>query len=299
MSSQDPPGESRTNQQIFVGSARRSIFKPSPNDWPWWVAVATALGGLTATAVVVGALGAVYISLGGSTDSTAFTVFSMGVQDSLFLVASILVAATVGRLTYKKFGISGASPVDSVVTVAVLCALYAVMIALYSLIVEPSADSTPEKLGANSGVVGMIVFCLMAGLVAPVTEEVFFRAVIFRSLANRTGVIVGAVVSGLFFGVLHWDFATLDRLLQILPLVLFGVALALAYAITGSLLAAIILHGTNNALAIGVYAVGIGSTVGTMLGVAVWSVLVAGSLYLLRVLPRAEDGRPVLRPAMA
>jgi len=294
MPAYDPLEEPQASDQILVSSAKRSFFKPSPNDWPWWFAVATALGGLSATSIVVGTLGMMYDSSGGNTDDSSFTVFAMGVQDLLFVLVAVLVTATAGRLTLRKFGISGAHRVDTVLAVAVIFTIYVVTLALYSLLIGPSEDSTPEALGADSGVAGMIAFCLMAGLVAPVIEEVFFRAVIFRSLANRTGVVLGALVSGLFFGILHWDFATLDRLLQILPLVLFGVALALAYAITGSLLAAIIMHATNNALAIVVYAVGIGSAAGTAVGAVVWASLVALALYLLGALPDSDGGRSFL-----
>ncbi len=294
MPAYSPLEEPQPNEQIFVGSAKRSYFKPSPNDWPWWFAIAAALGGLSATSVVVGILSVMYDSAGGNPDGSAFTVFAMGVQDLLFLTVAVLLAATAGRVTLRKFGISGAHRVDTVLAVAVILVVYAMTLALYSLVIGPSEDSTPEVLGANSGVAGMIAFCLMAGLVAPVIEEVFFRAMIFRSLANRTGVVIGAVASGLFFGILHWDFATLDRLLQILPLVLFGVALALAYAITGPLLAAIIMHATNNALAIVVYAVGVGSAVGTAVGVVTWTALVAVALYLLGALPGSDDGRSFL-----
>lgn len=275
----------------LTNPARRTLFKPSPNNWPWWVAIAVAVGGLSLTSVIAGILGVAYLAVGGSLNDSAFVALATVFQDVAFVAVALGVALTVGRVTLGKLGISGGDRPRTLAVAGMLYLLYLVSLLLYGTIVEPSTDSTPDRLGANSGFLGVLVFCLIAGLLAPVVEEIVFRGVIFRSLANRTGVLVAALASGLFFGALHWDFATLDRLLQILPLVLFGVTLALAYAITGTLLAAIALHAINNALAIGMYALGISSSDIAIVGAVVWSALMIAVFHLLYALPAPESGR--------
>jgi len=77
--------------------------------------------------------------------------------------------------------------------------------------------------------------------VAPVVEELLFRAVIFRWLATRIGILPGAVVSGVFFGLVH------GKLLAIVPVGILGILLALLLHRTGNLWSCVALHACFNA----------------------------------------------------
>jgi len=89
---------------------------------------------------------------------------------------------------------------------------------------------------------------VFAVVIAPVTEEVMFRGLIFPALRRRLGFRASAAVTGGIFAVVHppMDAAAI-----------FVLALALAYAYerTGSLRAPIVAHVANNAWSIGVLAV--------------------------------------------
>jgi membrane protease YdiL (CAAX protease family) len=81
-----------------------------------------------------------------------------------------------------------------------------------------------------------------AVILAPIVEEMIFRALLFGALAPRVGVLGGALITALAFGAIHGDpilFPTLAAL---------GFVAALAYAATGNLWVAVILHSLNNAL---------------------------------------------------
>jgi CAAX protease family protein len=81
-------------------------------------------------------------------------------------------------------------------------------------------------------------------LVAPICEEIFFRGFLFKGLRRRFSTWPAALISGAFFGLVH--FGGLDFLLIIPSLCLVGVALALVYERRQSLLASIAAHATFN-----------------------------------------------------
>ncbi|MFI5336891.1 MAG: CPBP family intramembrane glutamic endopeptidase [Opitutales bacterium] len=85
--------------------------------------------------------------------------------------------------------------------------------------------------------VGMLT---VACAIAPLNEELLFRGAIFRSLRQRFGRTAALAASGLFFGVVHGNWA------GALPIALLGVALAMAYERTGDIRVPIVTHGLFN-----------------------------------------------------
>lgn len=90
----------------------------------------------------------------------------------------------------------------------------------------------------DPGVLAALI--VLAVVVAPVSEELFFRAGIFRFFAMRLPAKWAAVVSSAVFVLPH------ANLLSSLPLFLLGLALCFVYRRTGRLLAAIALHALFN-----------------------------------------------------
>lgn len=83
------------------------------------------------------------------------------------------------------------------------------------------------------------LFFIVGGLVAPVAEEVLFRGFLY-TYCRRWGVLTALAVSTAVFVAMH-----LPRGLPVTQLV-GGVVFALAYEYSGSLLAAILIHGLGN-----------------------------------------------------
>jgi hypothetical protein len=77
-------------------------------------------------------------------------------------------------------------------------------------------------------------------IVAPITEEFFFRGVLLHRLAAKWGIRPAIIITSLVFGFLHLNF---------LGLSLFGLVMALLYIKTGTLIVPIICHTLNNGLA--------------------------------------------------
>ncbi len=75
---------------------------------------------------------------------------------------------------------------------------------------------------------------------APLYEELLFRAGIYRYCRQKMGRNWALVLSGCLFGAMHQNLASF------VPLSLFGMVLAVAYEATGSIRVAIIAHGLFN-----------------------------------------------------
>jgi uncharacterized protein len=111
---------------------------------------------------------------------------------------------------------------------------------------RPDQEELSETLDVDLTPLTVIVLYLSACLMAPVTEETFFRGFVFAGLRKRWGFWVGAVVSALIFGVVHAGTGP-----AAIPfLAVLGGAFAYAYERSGSLWPAVFAHAINNLLAI-------------------------------------------------
>lgn len=89
---------------------------------------------------------------------------------------------------------------------------------------------------------------LIAGIIVPFTEEIYYRGMAFRAFANRWGWLWGIIISSIFFSLAHLSGIWFIQITAV------GAGLAAIYYITGSLLPGIIAHGmVNSARLIMVY----------------------------------------------
>jgi membrane protease YdiL (CAAX protease family) len=100
------------------------------------------------------------------------------------------------------------------------------------------------------------VLVLAIVIVAPVAEEIFFRGVVLNAWLREHGERIAIIGSAFLFASIHADFNTIEVLLtsiaRVVPILGLGLALAVVYRRTGSLLASIGLHMGFNALSIAV-----------------------------------------------
>lgn len=90
----------------------------------------------------------------------------------------------------------------------------------------------------------MLAMMAMAGVVAPIGEEIAFRGLFFAWLDRRLGLVWALLISGLCFALLHGALALMPALF------LVGIALALVYHYSGSVWPAIVAHGVFNSIMI-------------------------------------------------
>ncbi len=103
---------------------------------------------------------------------------------------------------------------------------------------------------ALAGGAATVLAILLAVVLAPVTEEIVFRGVLFRALDDRFGMWPAAVLSSAVFAVIHFE-VLFSQPLALAGLFTVGILLAIAYHRTGSLLVPILGHAVFNAVSVG------------------------------------------------
>ncbi len=99
-----------------------------------------------------------------------------------------------------------------------------------------------DDLNAASGA-KLVVFAVIAALVAPVSEELLFRGLLLRALRRRFPPAIAIGVQALVFALAHPLLSpTLGDLVVVPALFLLGVASGLAAETRGDLSASILMH---------------------------------------------------------
>lgn len=105
----------------------------------------------------------------------------------------------------------------------------------------PTDQQEMVELVRNADSPGLILLiALLAVVLAPVAEELVFRAGLFRYLRNRVPRSLALAAPSLLFAALH------GNVVAFAPLAVFGVLLSLAYERSGRLLVPIVAHALFN-----------------------------------------------------
>jgi len=219
--------------------------RPRPSSWTWRHCLAGLLVGFGPEALLtLAALG---------TNDSADTAVKVSVGSALVLLLSSLIAyswQTLAawlfslRITGFRLALWGFTRPGKAILWTVpagLAAVYAVSL-LYGLVVNSKQQEILSEFPRSAG--GLVLFLLVAVVVAPLFEETFFRGFLFRGFADSWGWVAGAVVSAAIFGLAHLQ---LD---VFVPLFALGFVLAWVYKRTGSLWTSIALHALFNLLSV-------------------------------------------------
>lgn len=163
---------------------------------------------------------------------------------ALGFVAIPLAIASMGKVPWREaVARLGLRRFDSsaVAWMGVAIAAYLAFAAAYvALAGEPEQEDIADSFGSLPFQIFLIA------IAAPVSEEVFFRGMLFGGLRRRMPRLLAALVSALVFGGLH----AFTGIGAVPPLVAFGFILALLYEKTGSIVPGILLHALNNSVAL-------------------------------------------------
>lgn len=97
------------------------------------------------------------------------------------------------------------------------------------------------KAAAGAGNASDLIWpILIGGVLVPITEETYYRGMAFQAFSHKWGLLIGLVVSALFFSVAHLSGVWFVQITAV------GAGLALIYYFTGSLIPGIIAHGLVN-----------------------------------------------------
>jgi membrane protease YdiL (CAAX protease family) len=212
-------------------------------------------GGFLFQAAAHQALGA---RISASADRAGLEIFVYGAAFHAGILAAIVLFPRLRRRLYADYGAQPPTPpspgrrlsgMDALrfgagTVLVVLPVLTAISLGWTALLRGLGLPDAPQDLIAVFAatksswvVVGMLV--VACGL-APLSEELMFRAGLYRYIRQRIGRAPALLVSGLCFGVLHGNWA------GFLPLAVLGMLLAVAYEATGSLRVAILAHSLFN-----------------------------------------------------
>jgi hypothetical protein len=92
----------------------------------------------------------------------------------------------------------------------------------------------------------LAVMITLAVVIAPLNEELVFRAGFFRYLRTRIPRWLALVLPALFFATLHVNWDTLQGLASLAPLVVLAIVFSLAYERTGRIGTSIVAHACFN-----------------------------------------------------
>jgi membrane protease YdiL (CAAX protease family) len=110
---------------------------------------------------------------------------------------------------------------------------------------QPQQIATDISAGAKA----LAVFT--AVIVAPVTEELFFRGILYRGIRDRHGVALGVIGSAVVFGAVHAPADAWRNVLFLQTLMCFtGAGLALIYERRANLVASVAAHMAFNVIGV-------------------------------------------------
>ena len=89
-----------------------------------------------------------------------------------------------------------------------------------------------------------IIELFSAIIIAPISEELFFRGVLFNRLKIRKGFVFGLVVSSVIFGLCHINYP--DHIAHITYTCIMGMSLCILYSRTDNLLLNMVVHSVYN-----------------------------------------------------
>jgi len=180
---------------------------------------------------------------------------------------------------------------------ALLCGLSAwVAIGLLAQWIAPPPPELVESLRRQispPGGRGLVATLLLMAVTPAICEEALFRGPILRGLASRLSPLAAAVLTGVFFGLFHFD------VWRFLPTGLLGVMLSLIALRARSIIPSMLAHAVNNGCLVALAQLGLDerintSRVGVQVAIFLAStiVLAAGGMLVATAPPvRAQRGR--------
>jgi membrane protease YdiL (CAAX protease family) len=203
------------------------------------------------------------------------------VQDGAYLGTALFFASLRrARPRAWHFGLR-ATPARRTVLIAVGVTLAVFAFELGYIELLGVDEGNADDLTGGPGFFSALAVSLAVIVVAPVTEEIFFRGFFYRALRNRMRARWAAPLNGLIFGSLHYSGV---NTVETLPVIMvFGLAVCLVYEHTGSIFACISVHAAFNTLAT------VGTDPGYAVPIAVGLCVFAGCLLVPRRLGPAPS----------
>jgi len=178
-----------------------------------------------------------------------FTYFTAGtlMQFIISVGLVLLLAVYIHKARLSELGLKRASGHDLLVYGLLggfLLMVFMILIGIPISRLQP--DVQPQVFEEMLRSVGQdwqfFVLLFLGAVTAPISEELFYRGMLYPVFRGYLGPGWGAVTAGLIFGLAHWD------LWRTIPLAIGGAALCYMYEKTGNIWVTMLAHGTWNGL---------------------------------------------------
>jgi hypothetical protein len=203
-------------------------------------------------AFIIGIAGVAAISIAGGAQfgtgelPPAFAVGALVMQPLAMAIGIWLMGLNRRGYTLAGIGMKPISARWAAASVGIFVLMRIVVTIIALLLAQLGITSMQAQAIAPEGFTwaSAILTTVLAGLVIPIVEEIFFRGVVYRWMRDKWGVAVGIIASGFVFGLVHLEPAT------VVPVIVMGFVLAWTYEKSGSLWPPILIHMLNNLLGV-------------------------------------------------
>ena len=231
------------------------VVREARLDVPWWSPFVAMIGAF-AGVLVLGLVAGIVIGIGGgdveqSLEAPGLTIGLTVGQDLLLIVAAWFTAQLLSgrRPSLAAFGVRGTAIPSAVGwTLALYATFWVAAVVIFVIFGSPEEQDIVTELKQEDTFAVLAGFAVLTCVIAPLTEEFFFRGFMFQALRERIPVGPAAVVAGAAFGIVHLPGGVL---LSVLVLTTLGIVLCLVLWKTGSLLPCIALHAFHNSISFG------------------------------------------------
>jgi membrane protease YdiL (CAAX protease family) len=265
------PGGADATSHLAVTAHPRGYAPPwsrlrerTAATWSLWVAIGLFLlgdlliGQLLFAGVVIFAMHIQTLSTGAAgTPEIAVTIAS----DVGFLATIIVWLRLRVREWRAIFGIPARDRALKEILVGAICGpgIYLGVVLISAFVLAPAIGvfarhrsvESPSQIQSGLSAGGVALTVVLSVLVAPIVEETFFRGVLFRSVRDRRGFWLGALVSSVLFGLAHYVGAPWQDTILLQSTMMFtGLGLAALYEWRGNIVANIAAHMAFNTIGV-------------------------------------------------
>jgi uncharacterized protein len=213
--------------------------------WPAWTAPAAFFSalGLTVAAGFPLLPVALLTEAGDAVAGVALLVLVL-VQDAALLGVAVFFAARSVKPQPWHFGLRR----TGFWLTAGLALLAGLLILGFEVgLLELLGTDAPEDELQSSNIIGAIAVGLAVIVVAPVTEELFFRGFFYRALRSRMRIVWAVLIDSLVFASIHVQYIGTPEVFLVIGV--FAAIACLVYEKTGSIFACIAIHAVFNTVA--------------------------------------------------
>lgn len=174
-----------------------------------------------------------------------FYLYSYLVQFTATMVFVYLFALLRPRGEWRDLGVRKARLQDIGLYGLIGGSLLIILVLVLGLVLkyfQPNLAPQPfeEMLRSGTRLYQFIIIVFAGVVLAPISEELFYRGMIYPLFRKHLGRGGGALLAGLVFGLAHWD------LWRAIPLAIGGAVLCYIYEKSDSILVPMVAHGVWN-----------------------------------------------------